>query len=147
MLDLEQLETAIFKLDLPKYRSKQIFNWIYEKGCLNFEDMTNLSKDLRSVLKRNFYFPKFKLENKQISKDGAIKCLFELDDGSFIETVIIPANGRNTICLSTQVGCKFGCIFCASGINGFKRDLTASEIVMQVMYLKFQEISGVLSQG
>ncbi|MCP4481530.1 MAG: 23S rRNA (adenine(2503)-C(2))-methyltransferase RlmN [bacterium] len=136
LLSLNELERELLRLRIQKYRAKQIFEWIYKKGALDFGLMTNLSVSQREILYENFRFPTFKLLEKQHSEDGATKYLFELHDGRLIETVLISFKKRNTICISTQVGCKYGCVFCASGARGFTRNLVASEIIMQVFYLK-----------
>ncbi|MGA2585413.1 MAG: 23S rRNA (adenine(2503)-C(2))-methyltransferase RlmN [Candidatus Aminicenantales bacterium] len=141
MIDIKNLTLDELKAELkgagePAYRAEQIFDWLYKKGALRFEDMTNLGHALREKLKRMFALGRLELQGVFRSKDRAVKYLFRLQDGRGIETVLIPAGGRATVCLSTQVGCKFGCAFCASGLNGFTRNLTPSEIVGQVLFLR-----------
>lgn len=133
-----ELKEVFKKEGIPLYCTKQIFSWVYKKRIEDFDLMTDISKENRRILKENFYFSKLELLKREISQDGAEKFLFGLDDNSKIETVLIPEKGRRTICVSTQVGCKFSCKFCMSGKNGFKRDLTVSEIVNQ--YLAVQDL-------
>jgi len=122
----------------PGWRAAQFFAWIYQRGVQNFDKITDLSLPLREKIKQHFksFIPS--LEEELVSDDGTKKFLFKLEDGQLIETVHIPADKRNTICISTQVGCKFACIFCASGRRGFKRDLRSSEILEQILYLQDQ---------
>jgi 23S rRNA (adenine2503-C2)-methyltransferase len=138
---LEELKDSFHKLEISKFRAKQVFEWIYKKDCQDFFKMTNLADELKQVLDENFYFSLINVKKTQTAKDGVIKYLFELEDGNFVETVMIPNKERNTICISTQVGCKYKCVFCASGSYGFTRNLTAGEIISQIYYVKV--ISGI----
>jgi 23S rRNA (adenine2503-C2)-methyltransferase len=131
----------------PAFRAKQILDWLYKKRARSWDDMTNLSKPLRAWLAETFDFlPATLVLNKQ-SHDVTDKLLLELRDGSLIETVIIrvPQEGvgldhsRKTICISTQVGCAMACVFCASGLAGLKRDLSAGEIVAQLLQVCYRE--------
>ena len=132
----------------PKYRAAQVARWIYEKRATSFDAMTDLPAGLRAQLAESFSF--VRLENVRVlgSKDTTRKFLFRLPDGALIESVLIPASpalygeasDRRTICMSTQVGCAYGCKFCASGLDGFARNLSASEIVGQ--FLEVERISG-----
>lgn len=148
ILDLtkDELEKEI---DEPKYRAKQIYQWIYQKYEDDFNNMSNLSKKLREELSQKFelYIPK--IVQKEISQDGSIKYLFRLKDGHTIESVLLPMkkevkdeNGdivkeaKYSICVSTQVGCKVGCAFCLTAKGGFIRNLTPGEIVSQVLAIK-----------
>ncbi|MBN2119828.1 MAG: 23S rRNA (adenine(2503)-C(2))-methyltransferase RlmN [Candidatus Omnitrophica bacterium] len=131
----EELRRFFAEEGFAKFSSSQIFNWIYKKRVEDFSLMTNLSKSLRDFLPRNFYFSKLELKDKAVSEDKTEKFLFKLKDSSLIETVLIPEPKRNTLCLSTQVGCKFKCSFCVSGLSGFKRNLEVSEMVNQFLYL------------
>jgi 23S rRNA (adenine2503-C2)-methyltransferase len=133
---LHELKAELETTGEPAYRAGQIFNWLYHKGALRFEDMTNLPASFRAKLAGHFVLGGLELEAVFRAKDRTEKYLFRLRDGNVIESVHIPAAGRATLCLSTQVGCKFGCAFCASGLNGFIRDLTPSEIVGQVLFLR-----------
>lgn len=135
-LDLKELEDKLFSWGLPKYHAKQIFNWIYQKGAFDFSSMSNLPLALRKKLTAEFYILGLALADMQISCDGTTKFLFELKDKSLIEAVNIPAAKRVTGCISSQAGCKFSCQFCASGLKGFKRNLTVGEILDEALYLK-----------
>ena len=130
---LKELEDLLREKAYPKFYAHQIFNWIYKKRVESFDLMTNLSKGAREFLKNNFYFSHLKLIERETSEDGTEKFLFELDDGHRVETVLIPEGKRVTLCVSTQVGCKFKCRFCVSGISGFKRNLRTSEIISQYL--------------
>ncbi len=136
-LTLEELEGALRDMGEPKYRGRQIFKWIYEKGPEDFNSMTNLPKALADELSRRFTLNSFQGVEKHLSADGTIKLVFKLDDNKYVETVIISSGRRSTICISTQVGCRFGCVFCASGMDGFQRDLTTAEMLDQILYAKF----------
>ncbi|WP_414662040.1 23S rRNA (adenine(2503)-C(2))-methyltransferase RlmN [Horticoccus sp. 23ND18S-11] len=131
----------------PAFRAKQILDWLYKKRARSWDDMTNLSKPLRAWLAETFdLMPASLVLNKQ-SEDVTDKLLLELGDRSLIETVIIRApqegvgieHSRKTICISTQVGCAMGCVFCASGLAGLKRDLNAGEIVAQLLQVCYRE--------
>jgi len=117
--------------EVETYRVHQVFTWVYHYHCRDFNEMTNLSKSLRSRLAENFYFALPKIQSRTQSKDGSIKYLFELDDGAVVESVWMPSNSRNTLCLSTQVGCRLNCSFCLTASLGLKRNLTAGEIIGQ----------------
>ena len=142
---LNELENEVS----PKFRAKQIYEWIYKKGVKSFDEMLNLPKDMRANLSENFYFDPLKCVKCEESIDGSKKYLFELKDGKRIESVLLPMkeeivdeNGkvkrhaRYTICVSSQVGCKMGCAFCLTAKGGFVRNLTAGEIVGQILYIK-----------
>jgi 23S rRNA (adenine2503-C2)-methyltransferase len=130
---LEELKTFIVKNNFPRFYAQQIFSWLYKKRVENFDLMTDISKKGREFLKSNFYFSQLKLLKRKTSCDGTEKFLFGLEDNNCIETVVIPEKERNTLCISTQVGCKFSCKFCLSGKDGFKRNLETSEIVNQFL--------------
>lgn len=137
------------------FRAAQVFEWIYKKGVTSFDEMKNLPDDLREKLSEYFIVGEglnpSPTKAKQISSDGTIKFLFSLVDNEKIETVLIPTDRRVTVCVSTQSGCKFGCKFCASGIGGFKRNLTVSEIIYQLIvalkYSPLKKISNVVFMG
>jgi len=133
----------------PKFRKKQIFDWIYKKYVDNFDDMKNLPKDLREKLKNEYIINPLKIINHEIATDGTEKFLFELDDGRTVETVLIKMKEgqtddegniikeeKYTVCVSSQVGCKVGCSFCLTAKGGFVRNLTPAEIVAQVWMMK-----------
>ncbi|WP_456279455.1 23S rRNA (adenine(2503)-C(2))-methyltransferase RlmN [Bacillus sp. AK128] len=132
-LRLEELEQWLKDNGEPKFRSTQIFEWLYSKRITSFEDMTNISKSLQDKLKQAFTLTTLKTLIKQESKDGTIKFLFELHDGYSIETVLMRHEYGNSVCVTTQVGCRIGCTFCASTLGGLKRNLEAGEIVAQVV--------------
>jgi 23S rRNA (adenine2503-C2)-methyltransferase len=138
-LTLVDLRASLEQIGQPSYRAGQIFSWIYQKGAEDFSSMTNLSKDLRDRLDQEFENTFPRLIKKETSSDGTEKYLFELSDSNRIETVHIPSSDRGTVCLSTQVGCKSGCAFCASGAHGFVRDLAPGEILSQILFLIFKE--------
>ncbi|MCY8603733.1 23S rRNA (adenine(2503)-C(2))-methyltransferase RlmN, partial [Bacillus sonorensis] len=115
------------------FRATQIFEWLYDKRISSFDEMTNLSKELRTKLKEQFVLTTLKTAVKQTSQDGTMKFLFELHDGYTIETVLMRHDYGNSVCVTTQVGCRIGCTFCASTLGGLKRNLEAGEIVAQVV--------------
>ena len=132
-LTYEQLNTVLTEMSLPKFRAKQIFQWLHKYGCDSFDDMTNISKDLRERLSESYFISSCAIEDKYVSRlDGTVKYLFHLYDGEYIESVVMKYKYGYTICVSSQVGCKMGCTFCASTLAGFKRNLTAGEIESQL---------------
>lgn len=132
-LSLEELSAQIKDMGLPKFRAGQIFEWLHKYGVSSFDEMTNLSKELRASLSNDFYIADCIIEEKYVSSiDSTVKYLFRLNDGEFIESVIMKYKYGYTICVSSQVGCKMGCKFCASTLAGFKRNLTPSEIESQI---------------
>ncbi len=132
-LQLEQLQDWL-RIDGEKpFRAAQIYEWLYQKRVSSFEEMTNLSKDLRDHLAANFSITTLKTLVEQKSVDGTVKFLFELHDGNAIETVLMEHEYGYSVCVTTQVGCRIGCTFCASSIGGLVRDLEAGEIVAQVV--------------
>jgi len=135
-LSLEELEIYLKSIDTQPFRAGQIFQWIYKQGVWSFDNMKNLSKSLQERLKKDFDLKPNTVATKQVSQDGTTKFLFDLYDHETIESVLIPTATRTTACISTQAGCKFGCKFCASGIGGWKRNLTCAEIVTQVLHVK-----------
>ncbi|MCK5580084.1 MAG: 23S rRNA (adenine(2503)-C(2))-methyltransferase RlmN [Candidatus Omnitrophica bacterium] len=141
-LSLDELCCFLKDSKEQSFRATQIFKWIYQKGVTSFDQMKNLSQGLREKLAKQFTLTGGNgLKSspaKQISIDGTTKYLFELADGEKIETVLIPTKTRATVCVSTQAGCKFGCRFCASGVGGFKRNLTTSEILAQILTVQSQ---------
>jgi 23S rRNA (adenine2503-C2)-methyltransferase len=140
-LTREELETRFAAWQQPKYRVAQLLEWLYVHRVTDWEAMTNLPKTLREKLKENFSLQTLELLRKQGAPDTTQKFLWRLHDHSLIESVLIPANpalygeasDRHTLCISTQVGCAYGCKFCASGLDGWKRNLTPDEIAEQVM--------------
>jgi 23S rRNA (adenine2503-C2)-methyltransferase len=140
-LTREELESWFKENHEPAYRVKQLMDWLYVQRATDWEAMTNLPKGLREKLKENFSLQTLELVRKQGSRDTTQKFLWRLEDHSLIESVLIPANpslygeasDRHTLCISTQVGCAYGCKFCASGLDGWKRNLLPHEIVEQVL--------------
>lgn len=132
----EELKAELEGWGEPAYRAEQIFDWVYKRGADSFAAMTDLPKSLRKRLEETYKLQRFELVEKLQSEDGTEKFLFQLADGRSIETVLIPSGGRRTLCLSTQVGCKFACVFCASGAGGFERNLLPSEMLGQVLFLR-----------
>lgn len=129
----EELEQLMIYHGMKKFRAKQIFEWLYRKRVASFDEMTNINKELRSLLQDNYQLSTLKLEKKQIAKDGTTKFLFSLSDGALIETVLMVFDYGNSVCVSSQVGCNMGCDFCASGLLKKQRDLTTGEMVAQIM--------------
>ncbi|MCY7539602.1 23S rRNA (adenine(2503)-C(2))-methyltransferase RlmN [Bacillus pumilus] len=131
--ELHEMKEWLKEQDEKPFRAAQIFEWLYEKRVTSFDEMSNLSKDLREKLKDQFTITTLKTVIKQTSQDGTIKFLFELHDGYTIETVLMRHEYGNSVCVTTQVGCRIGCTFCASTLGGLKRNLEAGEIVAQVL--------------
>ncbi len=128
----EEIRENLTEFNLPKFRTTQIIEWV-RKGINDFSEMTNIPIPLREKLENKFYLAYAKIKRKLVSKiDGTVKYLFELHDGELIESVFMRYHHGNTVCISTQVGCLMGCKFCASGLNGKSRDLTASEMLCQI---------------
>ena len=131
-LYLNELQEQFEELDEPKYRAKQVYEWLV-KGIKSFDDMTNISKNLKEKLKLKYYIADILIEKRLDSKlDDTKKYLFKLSDGEYIEAVLMKYHHGYTVCISTQVGCKMGCKFCATGKSGFARNLTASEMIAQI---------------
>ena len=132
-LSYAELNSEIVTLGLPRFRSKQIFEWLHKYGVSSFDEMTNISKDLRKKLADIYFISDCEIEQKYVSKiDETVKYLFKLYDGEYVESVIMKYKYGYTICVSSQVGCKMGCTFCASALAGFKRNLEAGEIESQL---------------
>ena len=141
----EEIEAELKAMGQPKFRAGQIFDWL-TKGVKSFDEMTNLSKDLRAKLSENFYISNLECLKKQVSReDGTIKYLWQLPDGNAVETVVMRYKHGNTVCISTQVGCRQGCAFCASTIGGLIRNLEPSEMLNEVLYAQME--SGVPITG
>lgn len=131
-LSYSQLEELLADLGEPKYRAKQLFSWIHEKRAKDIAEMTNLPNALRDSLKQSYPFLLPKVERMQEASDGTKKFLFSFSDGARVETVLMRYHYGLSVCVSTQVGCRMGCSFCASGMDGLVRNLSAGEIVGQV---------------
>ena len=140
-MTIEELEELLVSMGDKKFRGKQIFSWLHEKLVVSFDDMTNLSKPLREKLEEKCRITALKAETVQVSKiDGTSKFLFELYDGNLIESVLMKYHHGNSVCISSQVGCRMGCRFCASTLDGCVRNLTPSEMLDQIYTI--QKISG-----
>lgn len=132
-LSPEELEIAFSDMGEKKFRARQVFDWLHVKNVRSFEEMSNISKQLRTKLSENFCLKSLNIERKLESKtDNTVKYLYRLDDDNFIETVLMEYNHGYSLCVSSQVGCKMGCNFCASTIAGFVRNLEPSEILLQI---------------
>jgi 23S rRNA (adenine2503-C2)-methyltransferase len=130
------LERRLVQLGLPVYRTEQVFRWIHQSLVTSFDQMSNLPAELRALLYQHFTMTTWSEVAQQQSADGSIKWLLRADDHQTIETVLMQHRGRHTQCISTQVGCKFGCRFCASGLYGFVRHLRTDEMVAQVLHAR-----------
>lgn len=150
VMDLPELEALCKELGQPAFRAKQIFAWMH-KGVTDFEEMSDLSKEFRQTLKERAYLTHPTVERKQVSReDGTIKYLWRLMDGNCVETVLMRYRHGNTVCVSSQVGCRMGCAFCASTLGGKVRDLAASEILDQVLFTQLDSgevISNIVLMG
>ena len=148
--NLEELKQELVSMGEKPFRAEQIFKWIYQEKVKSFDEMTNISLELREKLKENYTMCNFNILKKQVSKDGTIKYLFDVLDGNAIETVLMSYHHGYSICVSSQIGCKMGCKFCAStGIN-FIRSLTSGEIVEQILAVEQDtgiRISNVVFMG
>jgi len=133
---LSQLTEYLMSIGLPKYRGVQVFAWLYRPHITDFAQMTDLSRELREMLAAQASFQWPEIAEIEHSKDGTVKYGFKLSDSNYIESVLIPDEGRNTLCVSSQVGCAMGCEFCLTGAIGFKRNLSPGEIVGQVVKVR-----------
>lgn len=137
----EQLQAEMLQIGEKSFRSKQIYSWLHEKLADSFEEMTNLSKALREKLEQSYEIRKVSMLERQVSAiDGTNKFLFELYDGNVVESVLMRYKHGNSVCISSQVGCRMGCRFCASTLDGLERNLTPSEMLGQIY--EIQKISG-----
>jgi len=146
----EEIKEYIKTIGQPSFRAGQIFKWLH-LGISSFDEMTNISKELRNYLDEKFYIANVKIVRRLESAiDGTVKYLYELFDGETIESVLMKYNHGYTVCISTQVGCRMGCKFCASGIGGLKRNLTASEMLSQLTMAQIDNnirVSNVVMMG
>lgn len=146
--DLEELEAFIARHGKERFRARQIFKWLYQKGAVSFEEMTNLSKEFRHELADSARISSLVPEAVEVSRDGTRKYLFRLDDGNSIESVLIPDEDRNTLCISSQVGCAMACEFCLTGTFRLTRNLSTAEIVNQVCAVKKEaEVKNLVFMG
>ena len=133
-MTLPELEEFLARWGKERYRARQLFRWIYQKHVDDFAAMTDLSKEFRGILAASCRISGFPAERVETSADGTEKYLFRLEDGEAVESVLIPDEGRRTLCISSQVGCPLLCGFCATGAAGFRRNMTSAEIVQQACF-------------
>lgn len=148
--NLEELKQDLISIGEKPFRAEQIFKWIYQDNVTSFDEMTNLSLELREKLKQNYSLCIFNILRKQESSDGTIKYLFDVLDGNAIETVLMKYHHGYSLCVSTQIGCKMGCKFCASTGIAFARNLTSGEIVEELLAVERDQnikISNVVYMG
>lgn len=148
--NLDELKEELKKIGEKTFRAEQIFKWIYESRVSSFDEMTNLSLELREKLKENYTIKQFNIFKKQVASDGTKKYLFDVLDGNAIETVLMEYHHGYSICVSSQIGCKMGCKFCASTGIPFIRNLSTGEIVEQIMAVERDEnirISNIVFMG
>ena len=145
LIELQELSLA---LGLPKFTGKQLADWLYKKEVSSIDEMSNLSKKARELLNEKYEFGLSSPSKVQVSIDGTKKYLFPTQHNKFIETAMIPDDDRKTVCVSTQVGCKMGCLFCMTGKQGFQGQLTAGEIVNQIRSIEEHgEVSNIVYMG
>ncbi len=142
LLSREDLQSRLSELGLKKYRADQILKWMYSRYAASFDEMTNIAKPERQLLASHFFIPTPQIITTESSADGTRKFLFRLEDNHTVESVLIPDKGRQTLCISSQVGCQQACLFCLTGRGGFLRNLSAYEItdqVLDVSHILFRE--------
>ena len=149
-MTLGEISEALRAMGEPSFRGKQVFTWLH-RGVTDFDQMINIPKSLREKLAQEYVITAPTVARKQVSKlDGTIKYLWELSDGNCIETVLMSYHHGNTVCISSQVGCRMGCKFCASTLAGKVRDLKPSEMLDQVLFTQLdagKEISNIVLMG
>ena len=150
-LSKEEIRRFTEEQQLPRYRAEQLLHWIYEKNAGDIDEITEFSKELRHGLKKAAYISNLSLKERLISQDGTEKFLCSLEDGQTIESVLIRDEGRHTLCISSQVGCAMGCVFCLTGKGGFVRNLEAYEIGDQIIavnrLIRPQRVTNVVLMG
>lgn len=145
---LDELTALVVELGLPKFTGKQLAEWLYQKDISSIDEMTNLSKKNRELLSSKYEFGLVNSTKVQESVDGTKKYLFPTVKGKFVETAMIPDEDRKTVCVSSQVGCKMGCLFCMTAKQGFQGQLTAGEIVNQIRNIpEWHEVSNIVYMG
>lgn len=145
---LSEIQEIVKKAEFPSYTATQIAHWLYKKDITSIEEMSNISKSIRAFLNDNYDFGLVEATKVEESTDGTKKYLFPTSENKFIEAAYIPERNRNTLCVSTQVGCKMGCLFCMTGKQGFQGNLTAGEILNQYRSLPEREkISNLVYMG
>ena len=130
-LSPKELGEFFVSIGEKSFRSQQVLRWIYQFGVTEFDEMTNINKDLRAKLKEMCTISAPEIVSEQVASDGTTKWALDIGDGQLVETVLIPEPDRNTLCISTQVGCPVKCSFCRTGAQGFNRNLTVNEIARQ----------------
>jgi 23S rRNA m2A2503 methyltransferase len=150
-LDYDQMQESLRNMNEKSFRAKQIYEWIHKKMANSFDEMTNLSKDLREKLKENYFFTATEAVDQRCSEvDGTCKYLFQLQDNRVIESVLMKYKHGNSVCISSQVGCRMGCRFCASALRGLERNLEPSEMLSQIyeiQRLTGERVSNVVVMG
>jgi 23S rRNA (adenine2503-C2)-methyltransferase len=145
---LGELQEVCTSLRLPGFTARQLTDWLYKKPVSSIDEMTNLSKKAREALNEKYCFGLIRPTRVQVSRDGTKKYLFPTVQGKFIETAMIPEKTRTTVCVSSQVGCKMGCLFCMTGKQGFQGQLTAGEVVNQIRSIpEWQQVSNIVYMG
>ena len=145
---LAEIQTLVLELGLPKFTARQITDWLYKKPVSSIDEMTNLSKKTRELLEEKYEFGLIGYTKVQESTDGTKKYLFPTIQNRFVETAMIPESDRRTVCVSSQVGCKMGCLFCFTAKQGFQGQLTAGEIVNQIRSIdEVNEVSNIVYMG
>ena len=146
-MSLNELQELVAQHNLPKFTAKQLVDWLYRKRVTTFEEMTNLSKSTRQLLSENYVTGYRAFEDVQESKDGTKKYLFPAENG-YVETAYIPERERATLCVSCQVGCKMNCLFCQTGKQGFQGNLSAGDIINQILNLpEYENLSNFVFMG
>ncbi len=135
-LTLDEMRQALAEHDIPAFRAKQVWHWVYQRGVRDFDAMANLSKDVRAVLNQHYSIDRPQVVAEQKSEDGTIKWLLSMADGQQVETVFIPEDSRGTLCVSSQVGCTLTCKFCHTGTQPLVRNLGVHEILQQIMHAR-----------
>ena len=145
---IEEVQSLVVSSGMPSFTAKQIANWIYQKKVNSIDDMTNISLSHRNKLKENFTVGRVSFANKQESVDGTIKYLFPISNSHFIESVFIPDKERATLCVSSQIGCKMNCLFCMTGKQGFSGQLSATDIINQILSIpESEQLTNVVFMG
>ena len=149
--NLTELKKEIESINEKTFRAKQIYQWLHIEKVTSFDEMTNISKDLRNKLSENYYIPEIKKVDVLVSKiEGTRKYLFEIEGGSIIESVLMRYHHGNSVCISTQSGCRMGCKFCASTLNGLERNLRPSELLGQIYEIEKdidEKVSNIVLMG
>ena len=135
-LSKDELISLLQEYQVPGFRAKQVWHWIYQRGVKSFDEMGNIPKDMKAFMNDRFSIGRPSVETEQKSKDGTIKWLLKLDDGQLVETVFIPEKTRGTLCISSQIGCTLTCKFCHTGTQPLVRNLGPHELLQQIMHAR-----------